>query len=176
MLSSASFLGGYSMKKTLGVMVLLIGCGLAVSLLRANTSNSTSAPTSVVAKGKFVNQTSPIPQRAIYLPVDNGLYRISAYATVTTPSSTDNTSFWQFNTEWTDDSGQTYDGSSSQLQLLASNNFNQVGAFDWMGQGNYGATLVLEVKGGTPISISTSLNGPPDGSAYSLYYTLERLQ
>jgi hypothetical protein len=165
---------GKPMKKALSVAVLLLGCGLVASLVRANTPSTISAPTFIVAKGKFLNQTAAIPQTNVYVPVDSGLYRISAYATVTTPSNTDNTSYWQFNAEWTDDSGQTYNGGGAQL--LSDSNFDQNGSFIWIGNCQCGATMVLEAKGGTPISISTTLTGPPDNSAYSLYYTLERLE
>jgi hypothetical protein len=39
-----------------------------------------------------------------------------------------------------------------------------------------GAALTLEAKSGTAISYSVIQTGAPDGSAYSLYYTLERLE
>jgi hypothetical protein len=161
------------MRKALYIAAVLIACGLTISFGKANTANTTSTWPLIVVKGKFLNQTAAIPQTNIYLPVDNGLYRLSVYATITTPSSAD-TSYWQFNPEWTDDSGQTYNGGGNAF--LFSPNNDASGAFMWMGQGNYGGTLVLEAKGGTPISISTTLNGPPDNSAYSLYYTLERLE
>jgi hypothetical protein len=39
-----------------------------------------------------------------------------------------------------------------------------------------GATITLEAKAGTAITYSVDQVGAADGSAYALYYTLERLE
>ncbi len=155
------------MYKTLCVAVLLLP---TFALTQAR--NPAAAPVSppIVAKGKLVNQTAPIPQTTIFTPIQSGLYRLSVYGTVTT--GTCGGSYWNVNPEWTDDSGLQ----SNTNQIIQSNG-SCLGSFI-LGYAGYatGATVTFEAKGGTAVTYSVTQQGPPDGSAYSLYYTLERLE
>ncbi len=155
------------MYKTICVAVLLLP-----TFALAQTRNPAAAPISppIVAKGKLVNQTAPIPPTTIFTPTQNGLYRLSAYATVTTGTCGGST--WSYTPQWTDDSGLL----STTNEILQSNG-SCLGSFI-LGYAGYstGATVTFEAKGGTAITYSVTQQGPPDGTAYSLYYTLERLE
>ncbi len=158
------------MNKVLCVAVLLLGT------IALTGRNSTAAPVGpayplIVAKAKLLNQTAAIPTTTIYTPAQNGLYRLSVYATMTNPPAD---TVWTFDFAWTDDSGSLQSGGGSLLQsngdstgsfLLANSTYNQMGA-----------AVIIEAKGGTAITYDMSQSGAPDGSAYNLYYILERLE
>jgi hypothetical protein len=140
---------------------------------RSNYAPTTSyASPQIVAKGKFPNQTAPIPITAILTPKEDGLYRFSAYGTITTAQG--GNSEWNVNLFWNDDSGLP----QSVLGLLIAfgGTSGQFVEFGYVIATNGGAVSVFEAKAGTPITYSVTQFGPPDNSAYSLYYTLERLE
>src|SRR5467141_1122032 len=58
----------------------------------------------IVAKGKWTRQTAPIPTTTLFTPTQDGLYRLSIYATLTTADSSSQT-YWYVNVFWTDDEG-----------------------------------------------------------------------
>src|SRR5258706_4889680 len=70
-----------SMFKTLCVAVLLLST-FALTQARNSTVGPVSPP--IVARGKLLNQTAPIPTTTIFTPTQTGLYRLSVYGTVTT--------------------------------------------------------------------------------------------
>ncbi len=159
------------MYKTLTVAALLLAAFAFTSGSRSADASPTAAiGPAIVAKGKLVNQTATIPATAIFTPSQNGLYRLSAYATLITGTCGGST--WSYTPEWTDDSGVL-----SSAYVLQSNN-SCPGSFVSFTSSNYqiGATITFEAKGGTAIDYSVSQIGSPDGTAYSLYYTLERLE
>ena len=158
------------MYKTLRVAVLLIATFAFTSGSRSADASPTTPPSPViVARAKLVNQTSPIPTTTIFTPTQNGLYRLSVYATVTRTGSV--ATGWQYDIFWTDDSGPQNGG-----QGLINGSDGNTGSFTWTNAGNYGAVLVLEAAAGTPITYDILQQGAPDNAAYSLYYTLERLE
>jgi hypothetical protein len=160
------------MYKALCVAAIIAG----VLALTGRSSNAAPAPFSspmIVAKGRLVDQTAPIPSTTIFTPNQTGLYRLSVYATIVTanPSSA---SAWEYNVNWTDDGG---------LQSLNSLLYafdNQTGSF--LQLANVfplhlgGPVTAFQVKAGHPITYSVTQGGPPDKSAYSLFWTLERLE
>jgi hypothetical protein len=159
------------MNKTLCVMVVLLGCALALSLGNASTPNATSTSPVIVAKRRLVNQTAPIPTTTIYTPAHDSVYRLSPYATITT-ADPNSSSYWSFNIGWADDAGpQRYNG-----LLFAVEDDRITGPFQWSQIAQYGATVTFEAKAGTPITYSVTLEGAPDNSAYSLYYVLEQIE
>src|SRR5258706_10930445 len=89
-----------SMFKTLCVAVLLLST-FALTQARNSTVGPVSPP--IVARGKLLNQTAPIPTTTIFTPTQTGLYRLSVYGTVTT--STCSGSDWSLNPERAHDSG-----------------------------------------------------------------------
>jgi len=156
------------MYKTLCVALILVP---TFALTQARNSAFTPISPPIVAKGKVLNQSAPIPTTTIFQPTQPGLYRLSVYATLT-KVATGIPSSWTYNFYWTDDSGP-----QSAEQFLygfgdVSGQFQQLAPVGPLPLG--GPTLVFEAKAGTPVNYS--VNGGNDGSAFSLYYTLERLE
>jgi hypothetical protein len=159
------------MYKTLCIAVLLLP---TFALTQGSKSAGVYSSPQIVAKAKLSRQTAPIPMTTILTPVQDGLYRLSVYATLTTTVQTF-TSYWAYSLSWTDDAGPQ----SLQAFLYGVDDisgpffqFNNIGFTASLG----GPVTVFEAKAGTPISYNVIQQGPPDGSAYSLYYTLERLE
>ena len=123
----------------------------------------------IVAKGKLVNQTSPIPTTTIFTPPQDGLYRLTVYGTIVTADPTSGT-FWDVIPVWSDDSGQQ----TASPFLEGSSNVQ--GPFETATDNWGGRIAPFEAKAGTPIAYSVTQTGQPDNSVYSLYYTLERLE
>jgi hypothetical protein len=154
------------MYKTLGVVALFIG------LLNVSGRTSDAAPSTaftnpvIVATGQVLNQITPISKTTIFTPSQDGLFRLSVYATITEPNS-NSSSEWNYNLFWTDVAGL-----ESQRRLLISNNALR-GVFNW---NNPLYPLVFQGVAGAPVSYSVVLSGAPDHTAYSLYYVVEQLQ
>jgi hypothetical protein len=139
----------------------------------AHASPASPVSPTIVAKGKLVNQAAPIPTTTLFTPSQSGLFRLSAYATITT-AAPNYGSFWEYNFTWTDDSGIIAGGGNSVL--FAGSGNSVLGPFVWNGVAGFGPTVVFEAKAGIPVTYNVTLLGPSDGSAYSLYYTVERLE
>ncbi len=157
------------MYKTLFSAVLVVG----LLSLTGRSSSAAPAPFTsplIVAKGKLINQTAEIPTTAIFTPAQGGLYRLSVYATVVRVDPNGH-STWNYNFGWSDDAGpETENG------LLFGNGV-QLGQFQYGSFSALGGTVFpFEAKAGMPITYSVTNTGSPDNSAYSLYYTLERLE
>jgi len=128
----------------------------------------------VVAKRKLINQTATIPTTTIFTPARDGVYRISAYATVTKADTTSQ-AWWYLTLAWTDDAGYENEGSSEMYW----NSVGSLGQFfnNSLGNGTGGLVQIIEAKSGTPITFAMlQANGSSENSAYSLYYTLELLE
>jgi hypothetical protein len=157
------------MYKTLCIAVLMVG----LLALMGHSSSAAPAPFTspqIVARGKLVNQKAAISPTTILTTVQTGVYRLSIYATLS-EADANSTSQWSVFSQWTDDAGAEEAGISNQYGNLAGQ-FNCYSFFNAAG----GPTVTFEARGGTPISYSVFQSGPPDNSAYSLYYTLERLE
>ena len=157
------------MYKILCVAVLLVPM---VALAQDTQSSSTTVTSpQIVAKGKLRNQTAPIPATTIFTPPQDGLYRLSAYATLTR-TDVNSVSTWQYSVGWTDDVGAQSAGS-----ILFIEGKTHAGQFVWENSFDLGgASVIFESKAGTPITYTVVQTDGPDNSAYSLYYTLERLE
>jgi hypothetical protein len=162
------------MFKTLCLVILLVGTVALTGRNLAATSAASFGSPQIVAQGRLVNQTAPF-SHTILTPTEDGLYRLSAYATITTADA-NSTSNWIYGFNWTDPTEKV-----QNVGLLGANDY-QLGQFTdyalWS-TGNPitsgGVTRTFQVTKGTPITQTMSLSGPSDNSAYSLYYTLERL-
>jgi hypothetical protein len=108
----------------------------------------------------------------IFTPTQTGLYRLSVYATISKADPTSN-SYWLLDLQWTDDGGsQQWEG--GQL-LYANSNAAFPFVVPW-GSTLGGMSMPLELKAGQPITYDVTQQESLDNSAYSLYYTLERLE
>lgn len=147
---------------------------LFAGLLTLTGRSSSAAPTPfpsplIVAKGKVLNQTAPATA-TIFTPTQSGLYRLSVYPMIVRTDSTSQ-SYWCYSPSWSDDSG-FWEAS----QILCGYPSLR-GPFQYVNNFYIGGTaLVMEVKAGSSITYTVSQVGPSDNSAYSLYYTLERLE
>lgn len=140
--------------------------------------NSAASPISpdypqIVAKARLMNQTSPIPTAAIYTPAQSGLFRLSVYASMTTPLN-DSYDTWNYSVSWTDDSGEQSANLLLYANVIQSGQFVQFASTAAGPQSLAGPVLTFEAKAGVPIT--HTMTGTKDGSAYLLYYTLERLE
>jgi len=158
------------MKKTLWIVAVLVGAALALSFGSARPS--LTAPI-IVASGQALHKTTTLPLAPMYTPVMDGLYRISVYATLTTRDSSSN-STWTYNVEWTDAAGP-----GSVAWLLQASGANNVGAFypyfnPTEQAGSY--PIVIQARAGKTIMHTMSQTGPPDGSAYNLYWVVEQIK
>lgn len=134
----------------------------------ADASLATPIGPSIVAHAKLTNQTAPIPTTTILTPKTTGLYRMSIYQTLTTANATSQ-SCWEVIVNWSDDAGveegQTNCVFGSQTPPQA-----------YLNQVFPGQVFTFEVTAGSPVTYSVAQFGGSDGTAYSLYYTLERLE
>src|ERR1035441_3981381 len=135
---------GTLMYKILCAALLLPTFVLAQKSAPASSPASAITSPMIVAKGKAPHQTAAIPTTTLFTPKEDGLYRISAYATLT-KVGTANSGSWTFSLGWTDDAGPQTE------QFVLDGSFNARGPFlnDYNFYG--GAVRTFEAKGGTPI-------------------------
>jgi hypothetical protein len=164
-----------SMYKALGVAVLLV---TTLAFMSGSKSVGSSPPTLtapiIVASGKVLNQTVPY-SATIFTPGESGLFRLSAYATLTT-STPNSFSNWLYGFTWTDSTGTVQGVTALGSQDYAKGQFWDMAAsgtnVTYMG----GPSITFQANKGTPITQSVSFSGTPDGTAYSLFYVLERIE
>jgi hypothetical protein len=156
------------MYKTLCLAVLLLP---TFALTQGRNPAVTPISPPIVAKGKLVHQSAPIPTTTIFTPLHDGLYRLSVYMTQSV-AVIGSGAQWTFNVAWSDDAGDEVAGAMLYLQV----NAFPPGAYGNLNGGSPGNTLLLQAKAGKVITYSTTLVAGTDGGAYSLYYTLERIE
>jgi hypothetical protein len=154
------------MYKTLWAVVILIGLMAVTGRTSSAAPSTTLTSPVIVATGQVLDQTAPIAKTTIFTPSQNGLFRLSVYATLTKPNS-NSSSEWNYSLFWTDDAGI-----ESQRRLLISNNALR-GVFNW---NNPLYPLVFQGIAGAPVSYSVVRIGAQDQTTYSLYYVVEQLQ
>src|ERR1700685_551388 len=138
------------MYKNLCVAVLLLPMfALAQDATTASAPGRPFSSPLIVAKGKLINQTAPIPTTTIFTPAHDVFYRLSFYATVIAPTQNPCTSTWSYTPGWTDDSGVV----NSAPGTLTSG-CDYLGPFSSPYVGNFGAVTTVEAKGGTAITYS----------------------
>jgi hypothetical protein len=158
------------MHKAVCVAAILLAAFAFTSGSKPAGAAANSLPSPVVlAKGKLVNQTAAIPTTTMFTPTQDGLYRITVYATLTTSNLSSNSS-WGYGIGWTDDAGSANQGSV----LIGPG--AQLGPFTFYGITTGGTVLVVEAKSGIPVTYNVSQGGEPDGTAYSLYWTVEKME
>jgi hypothetical protein len=163
------------MYKSIFVVAVLLAAFAFLSGSRSADASQTVLPSPViVAKGRLANQTAPIPTTTMITPTQNGLYRWSVYATIATADPNSNSN-WDVNLFWTDDAAPQGVNSILVGPNKTATQFEQGNAYGANAELG-GPVTVFEAKAGQPITYSVTLYGPVDNSAYSLYYTLERLE
>ncbi|MGA8429037.1 MAG: hypothetical protein WB729_04415 [Candidatus Sulfotelmatobacter sp.] len=157
------------MYKALCVATLLAGL-LVLAGHNSSAATGLTFPV-VVAKGQLLNQMAPLQTTTIFTPTHDGMYRLSVYAVISR-ADTSSSSAWTYQAQWSDYQGTEYAsdlvyGYDDELgQFTYKNAFSQAG----------GPVIVFEAKAGTPVAHTILQVGAADNSAYSIYYTVERLQ
>jgi hypothetical protein len=163
------------MYKILCVAVLLLP---TFAVTQESKPHSASAGTfsspQIVAKAKLPHQTAAIATTTIFTPVQDGLYRLSVYATLLNTGTTGLN--WNFNLGWTDDAGAESINALLNGYDQIPGQFGQFYGFSGNPEQIGGPVIAFEAKAGQPITYSVTQSGDPDGTSYSLYYTLERLE
>ncbi len=159
------------MYKTLALAVLLLP---TLALAQTNQPATPFPSPLIVAKAKLLHQAAPISTTTIFTPTQDGLYRMSVYATLLSAPCVGGN--WNFNLTWTDDAGpqgmySLLYGGDCNLGVFQQF-FNAFGSPAPFG----GVVTTFEAKAAQPIAYSVTYEGNPDGTSYSLYYTLERLE
>ena len=147
------------MRITTGFLSLAMLYGLSVSSY-SQIQNPQVSPR-VVAQISRTGQTASIPQRTLFVPEKDGLFRLSVYLvqTIATDNSTTN-----FLVSYTDDTGPEF----QQFQSPPTVGCVRLGApCSW--------TILLRANAGTPITWETDIC---QGCAptYEIFATLEKLQ
>jgi len=155
------------MYKTLCVAVALLG--IAVLTSGSVSSPNTSRTPVIVASAKFVNQSKAL-STTIFTPTQDGVYRVSAYATITQhdPSSQ---SYWQYGLGWTDDAGP-----QAAVTIFYQYGKNSGQFLNDISVQNGGQVRTIAAKAGTAMTQNMMRIGPTDSSTYNLYYVVEQLQ
>jgi hypothetical protein len=150
--------------KTILFATLLVSAFiLAGRQLAASLPPAVAAP-QVVARTKLASQNAPIGSTTVFTAPEDGLYRLSAYPSITTPDAASR-SQWDFNIFWTDL------GAAESFAPFSYGNDNKAGTFE-----NTPNPIDLQLKAGTTLSYSVTQNGAADSSVYSLYFVVERLE
>ena len=156
------------MYKSVCVAVLLLAAFAFTSrsqTVKAAGSGLTSPV--IVASVKLPNLVAGIPQTTIYTPAEDGLYRVTAYATTTQASS--KSPDWTYSLGWTDDAGPQLE--SFVLQQEGVGKGPLINDYNFYG----GAVRTFEAKAGTPIEYSVRQYYSNDGEI-SLYFVVEQLE
>jgi len=168
------------------LLMLLASClaGLCllmlVSVLRTNTfgqDNTLTLPR-VVASVHRTNLTAAIPATTVFTPTKDGLFRVTAYMTLTVPAEA--SQLWLLGLNWTDDAGAEqsvgYVGVYSNSTPPYAYGLNS-DAYPPYGYSQLSpAALAFRANAGVPIKYSVSPYGTPEGSTYELFFTVEELQ
>ena len=164
------------MYKTVGISVLVLATFAFTSGSRSADASPSGLPSPlIVARGKVLNQNQDIPTTTIFTPPVSGLYRISAYLTVTSSvlAGADHT----FNLNWSDDAG----AEAAADPLFVYGNQTPPSAYGTSPLAQVqnpgpGVVLTFQSVANVPVTYSVFGGSPSDGCTYSLYYVVERLE
>ena len=153
-----------SLRITLAISALVAIC-LCVSRGRGDV---VSPFTEVVARVSLTSQTDAIPETTLFTTTASGIYRVSAYAEVTNPSSETLAQSVCGKLSWSDDS------SVRQGSTLFLNSGS--GCLNLGGGISGQATSVIRVKAQTPVTFQISVPQGNSGSAqYGVFIVAERM-
>jgi hypothetical protein len=147
------------------ILLALLLCGLSVSSF-AQALNHQPSPR-VVAQISRTGQTSSIPQRILFTPQADGLFRMSVYFVVTTNHFPNNAEILRVS--YTDNAGP-------EKQQFAFTSLESVGCdSSYTPEAPCSRTFLLMAKAGTPIMWEMDKCDCFDVT-YDVFVTLEKLQ
>jgi hypothetical protein len=159
------------MYKTLGAAALLLAIFTFTSGNRfaGATLAAPSSPT-IVASKAITGRTTMIPTATLFTASATGLYRVSAYLSMTTPST--NGCAWYFNVGWTDEAG------AEEASGLENVRNNYVPPSDYgAGENAFTQTMIVRAVAGSGVTYSVPATGcSGDNGTYELFITAARLQ
>lgn len=152
------------MFKNVFIALLLVAFGVVAG----HSDSASSHPTSpvIVQRVVLTNQTGPIPITTLITPQQDGLYRLSAYMSLTRGGGTNNGIFLDF--AWTDGGGPK---EIFPLQLTDTS----FPSFAWGPANNMDGILTFKANAGTPVTYRVAFTDPPPTGTYEIMLTLERL-
>src|SRR5580704_6965477 len=106
------------MKKSLCVIAVLVFAAFALSFGSARYRLTSPV---IVSSGRVINRDTLITNQSIFTTTEEGVYRVSAYATLT-KSDPNSLSSWYYAVEWTDAAAS---GTSAILISQPGNGFGQ---------------------------------------------------
>ena len=112
----------------------------------------------IVASRQLTGRTTMIPTTTLFTPSANGLYRVSAYISMTTPGT--NGCAWYFDVGWTDDAGVE---GASNLENVRNNYLppNDYGT----GENAFTQTIIVRAVAGSPITYTVPATGCSGGAS-----------
>ena len=155
-------------KATVCLLILLTASSFAQDASRR--TNTTALAPRIVATVSLTGQTAGIAKTALFTPTNDGLFRVSAYMTMTVPMST---GFWRLNAFWTDDAG----AEENVIYYLFSGNKPPTAACntpDVGGPSCNSAVLLFHDKAGVPLSYDVEAHAGAAGT-YDVFIVVEQL-
>jgi hypothetical protein len=166
-------------KSICAVALLLAAFAFASGSRSADASPTTPSSPIIVARGKLLNQTAPIPTTTIVTPTQSGLYRLSIYMFLTVPN-VNSCGFWRYMLSWSDSAGaeqygQFYANTGPVLSL--SGGQAPPGAWAYNTYNAPSQVVTFQAVAGSPITYSVVQEQCiGENGTYDLYYALERLE
>ena len=163
---------------TFAVTICLLVLSSGSWMANLSQSAGSLAYPRIVASVHRTNLTAAIPQTTVFTPQRNGLFRVTAYMTLTVPAEA--SQLWLLGLNWTDDAGAEqsvgYVGVYSNSTPPYAYGLNS-DAYPPYGYSQLSpAALAFRANAGVPIKYSVSPYGTPEGSTYELFFTVEELQ
>jgi hypothetical protein len=155
------------MRITAPFLSLAMLCGLSISSLAQVQTNQPSPR--VVAQISRTGQTAGIPQRNLFTPQQDGLFRLSVYAVLTSGDNSSNNGVG-FSVSYTDDAGTETTGcffTPGPGAAGCNSGFQGQPPCEW--------STVLRANAGTPITWKTYICQGCNVT-YEVFATLEKLQ
>jgi hypothetical protein len=169
------------MYKSICVVAVLLAAFAFISGSRsADAFPTASSSPVIVAKGKLLNQTAPIPTTNMFTPTQTGLYRLSVYMFLAVPNA-QSCGYWYYMLNWTDSAGVeqyglNYDSSRPVLSLEGQQLPAGAWAYNVYNAPSQVVTFQAVAGSAVTYSVTENQNGCGEDGTYDLYYALERLE
>jgi hypothetical protein len=149
------------MKRAL-LLLLAVSCFATVSRSQSDAAGLSKSP-NIISYFQLVGSPSLLQSKVLFTPSADGLFRVSTYVETITASNNDYSLCGFVN--WTDDSANSQPEKASLSTCIDTGG----GSF-YAGQG----VTIIRAKGGTPVTIDTTLSGPAPGFSYSIFVVVEQ--
>jgi hypothetical protein len=148
-------------------VLAVVAAALVFFVKESNGVPATSITTpGIVAKIRLTGQTATIPSTTVFTPAQSGLFRATAYMSITVPSG--GGGVWAMSLYWTDDAG-------SETAYLAELGTTSAPPYSYATseQGDPASSITFYAVSGVPV---TCLIGNGPGGTYDAFLVVERLE